>query len=380
MANKKRDDFTAKTIRTLQERAGCRCSMSGCGVVTIGPSEESSEKSINLGVAAHICAAAPDGPRYDPNMTTEERKHIENGIWLCVSHSNLIDRDIISYPVEALHAMKMAHEETIKIENRSGRGFLQHSDFIAIGPDIVGLGELQGSSGNNWFIRIDHFVAGDISKLISFIENYEEQELLDRYLIVNALGDGRQLAAAPSWRKNGKSIELICPVKNRFPRKNANNLGSTFATNALNDIGLTNGGFAVVSGIKALPQKIRTTLSFIQGESPFFSKAGTRLKEYFDEFEDSPWLLRWLKLEVIRQSSIPLQDGTNNTESTPLECVTKVIDVVPKPNTKKGNWREIKFKLEVEGIGIWEEVLSICVPHGNILLKPKGWELLSNLT
>ncbi|CQJ36213.1 hypothetical protein QVN82_10980 [Yersinia enterocolitica] len=377
MANNKRDDFSAKTIRTLQERAGCRCSMPGCGAVTIGPSEESSEKSINLGVAAHICAAAPKGKRYDPNMTTEERRHIENGIWLCVLHSVLIDRDVISYPVEVLHAMKIAHEEAIKLENRSGQGFLQLSDFIAIGPDIVGLGELLGSTGNSWSIRIDHFVTGDILKLISFIESYEEQEFLDRYLIINALGDGRQLAAAPSWRKDGKSIELKCIVKNRFPRKNVNNLGSTLATNASNDIYFINGNLAVVSGIKALPQKIRTTLSLIQGESPFFPKAGTRLKEYFDEFEDSPWLLRWIKLEVIRQSCIPLYDKINNTESTPLECVTKVIDVVPISNTKKGNWCEIKFKLEVEGIGIWEEILSICVPKGDIPPKPKGWELLA---
>ncbi|RTM77342.1 hypothetical protein EKO03_13675 [Enterobacter quasiroggenkampii] len=77
MANKKRDNFSAKTIKTLQERAGCRCSMPGCGVVTIGPSEESLEKSINLGVEAHICAASPDGPRYDANMTTEARRHIK---------------------------------------------------------------------------------------------------------------------------------------------------------------------------------------------------------------------------------------------------------------------------------------------------------------
>ena len=36
-------------------------------------------KIINIGVAAHICAAAPGGPRYDSAMTEEERKssHLE---------------------------------------------------------------------------------------------------------------------------------------------------------------------------------------------------------------------------------------------------------------------------------------------------------------
>ncbi|MDK9362938.1 hypothetical protein [Lelliottia wanjuensis] len=374
MPNKKRDNFSAKTIRVLQERAGCRCSMPGCGTVTIGPSEESVEKSINLGVAAHICAASPDGPRYDPRMTTAERSSINNGIWLCVLHSTLIDRDIISFPVNVLHSMKANHEEAIKIENRSGKGFLQHADFIAIGPEIVGIGELQGSTANTWSIRIDHLVAGDLSKLIRFIEDYEKQEPLDQYLIVNALGDGRQLAKAPSWQKKGKTIELECEVKNHFPRKKVTDLGSTFATNTSNDIYLVDGRFAIVSGIEALPQKIKTTLSFIRGESPFYHKAGTRFKEYFDEFEDSPWILRWIKLEVIRQSCIPFYNETTNIESTPLECVTKVIDVVPQTNSKKSDWREIKFKLEIEGMGIWEDVVSICIPQGNIPPRPEGWE------
>jgi len=46
----------------------------------------------------------------------------------------LNDRDIISYPVEVLQSMKMDHEEAIKAENRSGKGFLQNADFFAIGP------------------------------------------------------------------------------------------------------------------------------------------------------------------------------------------------------------------------------------------------------
>lgn len=372
MANKTRDDFSARTIRTLQDRAGCRCSMPGCGALTIGPSEESPEKSTNLGVASHICAAAPDGPRYDPSMTAAERAHIFNGIWLCVFHSVLIDRDKHSFPVSALHAMKKAHEEAIKLEHRSGNGFLQHADFIAVGPGIVGLGELVGTTGNNWSVRIDHFVVGELSKLIILIESFEKQKHEDRYIIINALGDGRQLATAPSWKKNGTSIELTFAVENRYPRKNAHHLGSTLATNSLNDIFVDNGDLAVVSGINALPQKIRTVLSFIRGESPFYPSAGTRLKEYFDEFENSPWLVHWLKLEVIRQSCIPYHDRVLKNTSTPLECVNKVYDVRPGTHNSE-NWREFYFELDVEGIGVWKETLSIFVPQGDMPPKPKGW-------
>jgi len=163
---------------------------------------------------------------------------------------------------------------------------------------------LQGVSINNWSIRIDHFVAGDLSNLIRFIENFDQQDLSDRYLIINSLGDGRQFAAAPTWRKDGKSIELSCTLKNRFPRKNAKDLGRTLARDNSNDIFLVNRSLSLVSGIEALPQKIRTTLSLIQDKSPFYPKAGNCIKEYFDIFDDSPWILRWVKLEVIRQACI----------------------------------------------------------------------------
>ena len=69
------------------------------------------------GVAAHICAAAP-GPgarRYDPNMSSEERSHINNGIWLCVSCSVLIDRDEKRFTVDKLHQIKYEHESSRRI-------------------------------------------------------------------------------------------------------------------------------------------------------------------------------------------------------------------------------------------------------------------------
>ena len=64
------------------------------------------------GVAAHICAAAPGtgSRRYDLNMSPEERPHIDNGIWLCVSCSVLIDRDEKRFTVEKLHQIKYEHE------------------------------------------------------------------------------------------------------------------------------------------------------------------------------------------------------------------------------------------------------------------------------
>ena len=57
----------------------------------VAPPPSGDESEINLGTAAHICAAAPGGPRYDPNMTREERRSARNGIWMCRLHGTAVD-------------------------------------------------------------------------------------------------------------------------------------------------------------------------------------------------------------------------------------------------------------------------------------------------
>ena len=98
-----RDDFTSATKELLANRVGRRCSNPACRKLTCG-ANTNPEKITNIGVAAHICAAAQGGPRYDASMTPEERKSFENGIWLCQSCSKLIDTDITRYPKELLQS------------------------------------------------------------------------------------------------------------------------------------------------------------------------------------------------------------------------------------------------------------------------------------
>jgi hypothetical protein len=110
-----RDDFPNSVKRTLAERANQRCSNPDCGRPTSGP-HSISNKSIILGVAAHIHAAAPGGKRYDPNMTPEQRSAIENGIWLCSTCAKLIDSDETKYSPELLKKWKTEHENSISKE------------------------------------------------------------------------------------------------------------------------------------------------------------------------------------------------------------------------------------------------------------------------
>ena len=105
----KRDDFSQKTIDTLCERVGGKCSNPNCRRETKGP-HSNPQKRVSIGEAAHITAAAEGGPRYNPDLTPEERSSIENGIWLCRSCARLIDSDERVYSIELLRMWKYAAE------------------------------------------------------------------------------------------------------------------------------------------------------------------------------------------------------------------------------------------------------------------------------
>lgn len=100
-----RDDFTEATKKLLAERVGYICSNPFCRRVTVGP-QIGGEKTVNIGEAAHICAASPGGKRYDPEMTSDKRKSVDNGIWMCRTHAALIDRDEKYFTVEMLKKWK----------------------------------------------------------------------------------------------------------------------------------------------------------------------------------------------------------------------------------------------------------------------------------
>jgi hypothetical protein len=73
-----RDDFPDEVKRTLANRAALICSNPDCGASTAGPREDPS-KALNIGVAAHITAASPGGPRYDTNLTPDPLDNVKIG-------------------------------------------------------------------------------------------------------------------------------------------------------------------------------------------------------------------------------------------------------------------------------------------------------------
>lgn len=111
-----RDDFNQAVRTLLAERAGHRCSHPECRALTSGPSLQDEEASAKVGVAAHIHGAAPNGPRYDPNQTPEERASASNGIWLCETHGKLVDSDESGHTSDELRHWKQLAEQRAKSE------------------------------------------------------------------------------------------------------------------------------------------------------------------------------------------------------------------------------------------------------------------------
>lgn len=110
---KTRDEFSKDTRDTLALRVATKCSY--CACQTSGPTDDPVRRVL-VGVAAHICAASPGGPRYDRNQASEQRRSIENGIWLCGNCAKLIDDDVARFSVPDLHRIKREAEARAKQE------------------------------------------------------------------------------------------------------------------------------------------------------------------------------------------------------------------------------------------------------------------------
>jgi hypothetical protein len=128
-----RNDFSAATKELLAKRVGYLCSNPNCQQLTSGPQEDPT-KAVNIGVAGHITAASPGGPRYDDTLTPEQRSNISNGIWLCQTHAKLIDSDLARYTAAGLRQWKEIAERSAAraLEVRRSRSSCDEDSFAKV--------------------------------------------------------------------------------------------------------------------------------------------------------------------------------------------------------------------------------------------------------
>ncbi len=159
-----RDDFSLRTKETLAKRVGFRCSNPRCRGATSGP-HSAAEKSVNVGVAAHITAASSGGPRHDPLLSPEQRTSAQNGIWLCQNCAKLIDADPQKYTKEVLFDWKETAEHLAALElqqspSTSGMGGDSHS--ISFAADDWSMWRNRGNLPGDSVWIADGWARGDV--------------------------------------------------------------------------------------------------------------------------------------------------------------------------------------------------------------------------
>ena len=96
-------NISQNTIKRLYGLSGNVCANPKCRNPLVTEDNQ-------IGEIAHICAASPDGPRYDSKMTDDERRSIDNLILLCEACNKLVDSNEKDYPVSLLKEWKNNHE------------------------------------------------------------------------------------------------------------------------------------------------------------------------------------------------------------------------------------------------------------------------------
>ncbi|WP_290725115.1 NACHT domain-containing protein [Fibrobacter sp. UBA2449] len=179
--NKARN-ISQNTIKRLYGLSGNVCANPKCRNPLVTEDNQ-------IGEIAHICAASPDGPRYDSKMTDDERRSIDNLILLCETCNKLVDSNEKDYPVSLLKEWKNNHEGLVSsdiyntyfqnILSKQKEGVLRKQEIdiegnIYSSRIVVSRGEtvLKDDKGK-------HCLAG---YLLSLAKDYKWEELPDVFI------------------------------------------------------------------------------------------------------------------------------------------------------------------------------------------------------
>lgn len=177
-AVQKRDDFSRAVIRDVRDRAGNLCSQPNCRKSTVGADHSSSDGVKIIGVAAHIRAASPGGPRFEASQTPAERGSIQNAIWLCGSCSILIDKNEgRDFSVQVLERWKREGEA------RSAKALLFGGSFRR--PD--------------WLDRIHYAQFINVPRLGAMLGNRDLVTVLALDAARGFRGEGYELGGKMQW-------------------------------------------------------------------------------------------------------------------------------------------------------------------------------------
>lgn len=217
-----RDNFLPSTIELLAKRSGYVCAYPGCKRMTIAGSDDRKSGVTMTGVAAHIAAASKKGPRYDSDMSSEERASETNGIWMCQIHGKFIDDNPSKCSVVELRRWKAQHEKWVFDRVESGAELLNRGvcrlgfgnvgifseDFkVALGRNNVLVGA--NESGKTSFCEIlSAFSGGDHWKQFNRRFDFSKRAASRAYIEVTHQSDNtsKTIRLSPQVMTTGRKI------------------------------------------------------------------------------------------------------------------------------------------------------------------------------
>ena len=382
----KRDEFTRGTKYRLGARVAWRCSQPACRRSTIGPKQGDPRGVLTAGEAGHITAAISGGPRYDSTLTSKQRKDMSNGIWLCSTCSDIIDKDFQNYSVATLRqwrdlAERDAHQTMMF---GSDGAWFEPTTLVGFGFETVVEAVWLGGGREEWGFGIRRFVRGGEASLRTFIDAAGRGGATD-FVTVESQGDGRVINAAPSWERpparDGFTLKVTVPIEPRPQRSDPKSMGTDLALNN-GDLKIVDGNLALVSGVETAKQLIWTVLSTPHEEWILHPELGSRWRRLAEAHGADPALLgRLFLLDMARLVNIPIPTTDFEQRNGQFEMVSKkvaplsFVERVESVSVLELDLPNHQVKVRVllrwaVGGERWEETLMIALPERLAPLAP----------
>lgn len=354
-----RDEFSEPTKRALAGRAGHRCSI--CKTPTIGPSDESPDAFMNVGIASHITAAAPGrgARRHDATLTSEQRSGIDNGIWLCRGCDGIVDRDAVRFSPDTLKRIRRDHTEFVRL----GARVETDVGLIAIGPNVIAGGQIVRFNASGIALHLAFFLQGSAEDLLAFVRRFDAQPPLSRYVVLSELGLGGLLAEAPEVTREGAAWRMTFQWLPDAPRLPASKLA-----------GMSRHTLKMISGEEYWKQTFECVLERPLGTWFADIEGGSHLSELYETLRGSTWFEHLVKCELVRLACIPAPAarGEQTSEYPPLVCVRHVLGVRIPDATLANERLRLEVDFELEGHGRWSGDISLYIYSQEALRKERA--------
>ena len=102
------------------------------------------------------------------------------------------------------------------------------------------------------------------------------------------------------------------------------------------------------------------------------------LSDLYWRYKGSPWFERLAMIEMIRLSSIPRVQNGLDAPSTPFLAVNRIDSVKVPSFDLTGQQLGIEVRFDLEGMGLWEHVLSVFVSTPEQLARDREKARLHN--